>query len=157
MPEPHVRAADSDRAAVAEALGEHMAAGRLTVAEFDERLAKAYEAKTFGDLAALSTDLPALKPARPVVARQAGPASVCGGQAWGGYPARRSGGDLAHAWRAWLRTAVIVITIWAATSLASWQFHYFWPVWVIGPWGAVLLAQTLTGGGHHHGHRRQRA
>ena len=38
-------------------------------------------------------------------------------------------------------------TIWAVTSLASWEFHYFWPIWVIGPWGAVLLAQTLTGGG----------
>ena len=33
-------------------------------------------------------------------------------------------------------------TIWAVTSLASWEFHYFWPIWVIGPWGAVLLAQT---------------
>ena len=156
MPEPHLRAADSDRAAVAEALGEHMAAGRLTMAEFDERLSQAYGAKTFGDLAALTTDLPALKPAKPVVARQAQPVNACGGQTWGGYPARRSGGDLAHAWRAWLRTALIVIAIWAATSLASWQFHYFWPVWVIGPWGAVLLAQTITGGGRH-GHRRQRA
>jgi len=26
------------------------------------------------------------------------------------------------------------------------SFIYFWPIWVIGPWGAVLLAQTLTGG-----------
>jgi hypothetical protein len=145
MPEPHLRAADSDRAKVAEALGEHMAAGRLTVAEFDERLSKAYEAKTFGDLAELTTDLPALK---PVVARQAHPVNACGNQAWG-HPARRGGGGLAYAWLAWLRTALIVLTIWAATSLASWQFHYFWPVWVIGPWGAVLLAQTLTGGGHH--------
>jgi hypothetical protein len=39
-----------------------------------------------------------------------------------------------------------VVTIWAATSLAAWEFHYFWPIWVIGPWGAVLLAQTLTRG-----------
>jgi len=37
-----------------------------------------------------------------------------------------------------------VLVIWAATSLATWEFLYFWPVWVIGPWGAVLLAQTLT-------------
>ena len=39
MPEPHLRAADADRAAVATVLGEHMAAGRLTVDEYDERLA----------------------------------------------------------------------------------------------------------------------
>ena len=39
MPEPHLRAADADRAAVATQLGEQMSAGRLTVAEYDERLA----------------------------------------------------------------------------------------------------------------------
>ncbi|HEX7975282.1 MAG TPA: DUF1707 domain-containing protein [Anaerolineales bacterium] len=50
-PEPHLRAADTDRAAVATALGEHMSAGRLTLAEYDERVARAYAARTFGDLA----------------------------------------------------------------------------------------------------------
>jgi hypothetical protein len=39
-----------------------------------------------------------------------------------------------------------VIAIWATISLASWELQYFWPAWVIGPWGAVLLAQTITGG-----------
>jgi hypothetical protein len=51
-----------------------------------------------------------------------------------------------HAWRSWLRTAVIVLAIWAATSLATWQFIYPWPIWVIVPWGAVLLSRTLAGG-----------
>ena len=32
MPEPHLRAGDTDRAAVATVLGRHMADGRLTVA-----------------------------------------------------------------------------------------------------------------------------
>jgi hypothetical protein len=31
------------------------------------------------------------------------------------------------------------------TSLASGDWIYPWPIWVIGPWGAVLLARTLTG------------
>ena len=39
----------------------------------------------------------------------------------------------------------IVLAIWAATSLATWEFLYFWPVWVIGPWGAVLLAPAMPG------------
>jgi hypothetical protein len=30
--------------------------------------------------------------------------------------------------------------------IGSGEFHYFWPIWVIGPWGAVLLAQTLGRG-----------
>jgi hypothetical protein len=148
MPQPHLRAADSDRAAVAEALGRHMSAGRLTVAEYEERLAQAYAAKTYGELGELTADLPALT--RPSAPAPAGPApqqcSVPTPAEWG----RHSGSwgrDPAHSWRAWLSTALIVVTIWAATSLASWEFHYFWPVWVIGPWGAVLLARTVTGKG----------
>jgi hypothetical protein len=157
MPEPHLRAADTDRAAVAEALGEHMSAGRLTVAEFDERLSRAYAAKTFGDLAELTADLPSLTPAKQAPAPRPQRVGGCGAPAaWGGH-SRRSGTELAQAWRAWLTTALIVTSIWAATSLAAWEFHYFWPVWVIGPWGAVLLAQTIGGGDRHRPDGRQRA
>ena len=59
-----------------------------------------------------------------------------------------------QSWRAWATTSVIVLAIWAATSLANWELHYFWPIWVIGPWGAVLLARTLTGRPGPDGHRR---
>ena len=58
MPEPHLRAADADRAAVAAALGQHMSAGRLTLEEYDERLTRAYAAKTYGELDQLTQDLP---------------------------------------------------------------------------------------------------
>ncbi|MFL6094559.1 MAG: DUF1707 domain-containing protein, partial [Blastococcus sp.] len=64
MPEPHLRAGDTDRAAVATVLGRHMADGRLTVAEYDERVARAYAARTYGDLAELTADLPAIDRAR---------------------------------------------------------------------------------------------
>jgi hypothetical protein len=150
MPEPHLRAADADRAAVADALGAHMSAGRLTVAEFDERLARAYAAKTYGDLEELTADLPPLPTAGPSIpapraeARPAPAASACP-DPWAG------GWDHTHSWRAWLTTSLIVLTVWAATSLAAWEFLYFWPVWVIGPWGAVLLVQTLTGAGRNDG------
>jgi hypothetical protein len=137
MPDPHLRAADADRAAVAEALGEHMSAGRLTVAEFDERLGRAYAAKTYGELDELTADLPRLRRAKTAEVERAEPASACA--PWAG------GWEQSHAWRAWLTTSLIVVTVWAVTSLANWQLIYFWPVWVIGPWGAVLLAQTITG------------
>jgi hypothetical protein len=139
MPEPHLRAADVDRAAVATVLGQHMSAGRLTVDEYDERLARTYAAKTYGELEELTADLPATVPAprtastRPAVADHAR------------LPAHRGWDADPHSWRSWLTTAAIVLTIWAATSLASWEFLYFWPIWVIGPWGAILLVQTLTG------------
>jgi hypothetical protein len=142
MPEPHLRAADADRAAVATILGQHMSAGRLTVDEYDERLAQVYAAKTYGELDQLTADLPAVSAPRPAPQPAAphattDPATVAAHGGWGADP---------HSWRAWLTTSLIVLTIWAVTSLASWEFQYFWPVWVIGPWGAILLVQTLTGG-----------
>jgi hypothetical protein len=49
MPEPHLRASDADRAVVAEMLGTHMSAGRLTVAEYDERLTRTYAARAMAN------------------------------------------------------------------------------------------------------------
>jgi Domain of unknown function (DUF1707) len=152
MPEPHLRAADSDRIAVASVLGEHMAAGRLTLAEYDERVTRAYAAKTYGELAELTTDLPKL----PNPATAAQPATSAGRPS----PAARGAcgpayrGSAAEAWRAWVTTTWIIMTIWLLGALGSGGFHHFWPIWVIGPWAAVLLARTLGGGGgRRHGHR----
>ncbi|MBX6357157.1 MAG: DUF1707 domain-containing protein, partial [Micromonosporaceae bacterium] len=39
----------------------------------------------------------------------------------------------------------INVIIWAAVSLGSGDLVYFWPIWVGGPWGAVLLAITISG------------
>lgn len=55
---PHVRASDVDRERVAERLREHFAQGRLDDEELAERIAKAYRARTRGELAALTDDLP---------------------------------------------------------------------------------------------------
>jgi hypothetical protein len=52
------RASDRDREAVAELLRRHHLAGRLSLEEFEERLAAAHRAVTLGDLAALHEDLP---------------------------------------------------------------------------------------------------
>ena len=148
MPESHVRAGDADRTAVATALGRHMADGRLTVAEYDERVARAYAARTYGDLAALTADLPTIDRSRAVdpVRREHPVARGCGSA-----DRRASYG----AWRSWLRTALIVVTIWVITSAMTGSFIYFWPIWVIGPWGAMLLAQTLGGGRHGRGSRQR--
>ena len=141
MPDPHLRAADTDRAAVAEALGAHMSAGRLTLEEYDERLARAYAARTYGELEALTADLPRPN-AQPPAPSPAVLGAVHGVPAcsWSGGPSR------AAAWRNWAVTAVIVLTAWVATVIGSGDLQYPWPVWVIGPWGAVLLAQTIGRG-----------
>jgi len=32
-------------------------------------------------------------------------------------------------------------------SIASAELVYFWPMWVAGPWGAVLLGTMVRAGG----------
>ena len=56
--EPEMRAGDADREHLVEQLREHHAAGRLTLDEFEERMAQAYAAKTYGELRVLTRDLP---------------------------------------------------------------------------------------------------
>jgi hypothetical protein len=60
-----LRVSDAERDALIRALGEHAAAGRLTLDELEERAGRALAARTRGDLAALTTDLPAEPRAAP--------------------------------------------------------------------------------------------
>lgn len=53
-----VRAGTADREAAVFRLREHYAEGRLTLAEFQDRLASAYRAQTISDLHRLTSDLP---------------------------------------------------------------------------------------------------
>jgi hypothetical protein len=68
--QPRMRAGDKDRQRVVEHLGKHFGEGRLTVAEFDERVGSAHAAVYLDELPALTADLPAepvprRSPARP--------------------------------------------------------------------------------------------
>lgn len=65
---PDLRASDADRDRVAEILRDALAEGRLDMEEFDERLGAAYRARTYGELAPLTRDLPVpgVAPALPV-------------------------------------------------------------------------------------------
>jgi Domain of unknown function (DUF1707) len=60
VPPPEMRASDADRDRVMDVLRDATAEGRLTADELDERLAAALTARTFGDLAALTEDLPVI-------------------------------------------------------------------------------------------------
>ncbi|MGW4226198.1 DUF1707 SHOCT-like domain-containing protein [Streptomyces bauhiniae] len=66
-PVPDLRASDADRERVAEILRDGLAEGRLDMAEFEERLESAYKARTYGELAPLTRDLPAAPAAAPPV------------------------------------------------------------------------------------------
>jgi hypothetical protein len=55
---PELRASDAERTAVVDRLQAAMAEGRISVEEFTERSAAAHAARTVGDLAPLTRDLP---------------------------------------------------------------------------------------------------
>jgi hypothetical protein len=57
-PEDNLRVSDAERDVTLKVLNEHAAVGRLTLDELEERAGKAIAAKTRGELAALTTDLP---------------------------------------------------------------------------------------------------
>ncbi|MCZ7378358.1 DUF1707 SHOCT-like domain-containing protein [Micromonospora sp. WMMC250] len=144
-----MRAADADREAVAERLRVALNEGRLDLHEYDERLQRAYAARTYADLEMLLTDLPPVTPAqRSGLAPAVDAAPAVGAPDGGPGPVVTRGVNarwLAEVWMPYLNVIAIVVTIWAVTSLLSRDLLYFWPVWVAGPWGAVLLVRTVTG------------
>jgi hypothetical protein len=71
-PDADMRMADSDRERVLERLHTAVAEGRLTLAEFEERTSVVLAARTFGEVAGVTKDLPALVPPQskgPIVVR----------------------------------------------------------------------------------------
>lgn len=149
---PELRASDGDRDRVAEALREHHAVGRLDADEFQDRLEATYRAKTLGELETVTADLPAqdLYAGLPVPADQRAHS--------GPRPGRRTRSDrprgrmfLRGAWATWASVSAICVVIWLLTMIGH-GWEYPWPVWVAGPWGAVMLAGQLFGGDDHHHH-----
>jgi uncharacterized protein DUF1707 len=129
-----IRASDRDREQVVATLGVHASEGRLTLAEFEERATTAYAARHLAELDALLVDLPAGP--RP---RDADVVSARGGR-------RPRSFDVRARWGSWAFVGVTCLIIWALASLAQARPLYFWPVWVIGPWGFVLLRHTFGAG-----------
>jgi hypothetical protein len=60
--QPSLRIGDSERQSVAAELREHYAHGRLTLAEFNQRLDAVFAAKTQHDLSRITSDLPHVRP-----------------------------------------------------------------------------------------------
>jgi hypothetical protein len=107
-----LRVADADRERVSEELREHMLAGRLTSEEFEERLGRAYGARTRADLAAVSADLP-MSPAsvkRTVQERRS-----------------RVRRRLLQEAGASAGVSLVCVAVWLASGASG----SFWPIWVI--------------------------
>ena len=156
--DPRIRASDDDRERTAALLREHHAAGRLTIEEFNERLDKTYAAKTLGDLDELMSDLPVIDLYRlpdaslPPHYRRQIPGSGSLAVAAGGVsrPHGRFSPAWQAAWGSWFSITLLCFVIWALSGAG-----YVWPLWIAGPWGAVMLGRWVSGSHPGGGNRRQ--
>ncbi|MCC9703916.1 DUF1707 domain-containing protein [Streptomyces sp. MNU76] len=94
-----LRASDADRERVSEQLRDALAEGRLDMEEFEERLDATYKARTYGELAPITRDLPgAGAVAPPAVVPQPPVSLVKGSAADASWPERIVGGDGSSTW-----------------------------------------------------------
>ncbi|MFD9435217.1 DUF1707 domain-containing protein [Streptomyces sp. NPDC060002] len=90
---PDLRASDADRERVVEVLRDALAEGRLDMTEFEERLEETYKARTYGELAPITRDLPvAGVPLPPVVSLHKEPLED------GSWAGRIVGGEGSSTW-----------------------------------------------------------
>ena len=134
-----MRASDRDRQQVVDRLRSALEDGRLTMDEYVNRMEAAYKAATYGALSPLCADLPA---STQVVA---GTQTAAGGTAPPAVfsPAGYLAGlptVLKILWTMWLTAVSVNMVVWALVSGTGGHLAYPWPVWVAGPYGAVLFA-----------------
>ncbi len=148
---PELRIGDREREQAVAHLGVAFGEGRLELAEFDERVASAYSAKTASDLLQLTADLPMATREHPASTDHSHAPTA--GAIWRpGRSARESRIAPDPGMPRWLRAvwltyaAVVAINllIWLIVSVGNGEITYFWPIWVAGPWGVILVFRTLA-------------
>jgi hypothetical protein len=142
MGRDEMRAADADRQVVADQLKAALDEGRLDLHEYDERLQQAYAAKTYGGLRPLLEDLPAATVPVPVQRRPGDALAPPVVTASDAQLARRW---VLEVWSSWVPVVGVTSAIWLIASIAAGELLFFWPIWVAGPWGAILVLTTVAG------------
>jgi len=147
--DPRIRASDADRDRVASLLREHHAAGRLTAEEFHERMDRALEARTLGELDELLADLPAidlyqlpdasLRRAPPHLGQSLLPADPGGSS-----PARFAPGTVAMG--VWAAVTSALIAIWAVAAVVGGGTWFPWWALIALPWIWVIVRRSQRNG-----------
>lgn len=152
-----MRVSDAERARVADRLARAYGEGRLTLAEYDERVRAAHGAVVRDDLAPLTSDLPGPSSSERAVVPEQRPAASSGASGQrhpcaprfvGPFPVPPGvppvpPGGLRGAVAAWAVVSVLNVLIWLAVMLGTASAVYPWWIWVAGPWGLALLLGAL--------------
>jgi hypothetical protein len=155
-----MRVGDAEREATAAELREHYASGRLTLEELNERLDKAFAAKTRADLDGLMRDLPSARPrgagsgsgsgsgwdagstGRPGdwtggrgTGSGAGPGWTGQGSGWGASAGRQAGSSIG----AFIGTCVLICALIAVGVLGAFEIPTGRPIGIV----LIILAFGL--------------
>jgi hypothetical protein len=160
-----MRASDLDREQIVARLRGAFEEGRLTMDEYVGRMETACQARTHGELASLCDDLPLANGAAVLAGGAAVLADSAAPLADSAAPLANSAAPLADSaatprpgpgsfallpgvlkvmWTIWFAVVSINVVVWATVSLTGPQWTYPWPLWVAGPWGAMLLAISAS-------------
>jgi len=127
FPPSEQRIGDNERDNAVDALRDHLAAGRLTPEELDERLGQILSARTQAEINAAFTDLPS------------DPNAVGGVSVWqASHPDRRPA--TTHPLRIAQRWLMILAPVLWLTVFLGWQF--WWLIYVV--WGVAFVAVNRT-------------
>ncbi|HEY3502168.1 MAG TPA: DUF1707 domain-containing protein [Actinocatenispora sp.] len=119
-----MRISDAERQEVVDRLGTALGEGRLDLEEYDDRVQSAYQAKTYRELAPLTSDLPGLPVPTPMSETRA--AAARPGRA--GEPPNRA--------IAVLSVVFVFIGLSVLMSVATGGVLIpFWPLFIFGFWG----------------------
>lgn len=119
-----MRASDVDRKAAQEQLHWAHAEGLISLEEFDQRVRSAWDARTRGDLATVSADLPMPTMAKPPLP--------------GGFANNNGGRAMQVLVAIWLALTTVNLVVWGLVVLTVGDWVHPWWVWVAVPPGAVL-------------------
>ena len=124
-----IRAGDHERARTAGDLGLALTQGYLPMAEYEDRLGRAFSAHNTHELDTLVADLPLGRLRHNDPRRRAAQARA----------ARLS---MRIHLAAYLAGAVLMLGIWLAVGLGGGGW-YFWPVWPILGWGIGVVSHAI--------------
>jgi hypothetical protein len=137
--DPRIRASDADRDRATALLREHHAAGRLTAEEFHERMDKALDAKTLGEIDELMADLPAIDlyqlPAASL--RRGAPGSRRSLMPQDPHEVARFPSGTAPV-AVWATVTSALVAIWVVVAALGGTWFPWWAVIVV-PWIWVLI------------------
>lgn len=128
-----MRVADADRNRVQDQLKRAHDAGQLDLNEFDQRVQSVWAAKTRGELARVTADLPNLPVPRAPGERRPVFSDTSGGVA------------MRVLTIIWASLTVTNLTIWAIIAVSTGTFLHPWWLWVAVPPGAVLAVLYASG------------